>query len=76
MNSWPLVQQTVAHFFKIDPKAIHLQTSANDISDWDSFSHMELITAIENNLQVNIPFDVLMEFNTLEDLVTFLDHQT
>ena len=69
------LNQLFCVFFKDKNLVISHQTTAHDINDWDSFSHMELMTSIENEFKIQIPFTEMMEFNTVGDMVNYIKNQ-
>ena len=73
MSSFSELQKVIAAFFSLNPEDISASTTARDVENWDSFSHMELITHIEDYFKVKIPFVEVMEFNCLGDIATYLD---
>ena len=40
-----------------------------DIESWDSFAHLALLSTVEEEMGVSIPFEEVSEINTLEDLL-------
>lgn len=76
MGCFNELQKVVAGFFDINPELINSATTAHDIRDWDSFSHMELMSHIEANFGQKIPFTEIMEFNNVGDIATYLNSKT
>ena len=76
MSSLFELQKVIAVFFDLKLDEISVDTSAHDIQDWDSFSHMELITKIEDSFKLKIPFTEVMEFNCVGDIARYLDSIT
>lgn len=75
MSHFSELQITIANFFTVAPEKITSSTTAADISDWDSFSHMELMTKIEEHFQHKIPFQIMMDFSCVGDITNYLnDH--
>jgi acyl carrier protein len=73
MRCFNELQIVIGDFFNVTPEAITSETTANEIEDWDSFSHMELMSKIETHFNIKIPFTDIMEFNRIGDIVTYLD---
>ncbi|MFT6716365.1 MAG: acyl carrier protein [Saprospiraceae bacterium] len=73
MDCFNDLQKLIAKFFSINNEVIDHETTAHDIQDWDSFSHMELMSSIEAHFKLKIPFTEIMEFNCVGDIVTYLD---
>ena len=49
---------------------INYTTSAKDIEDWDSFSQIRLVAAIEKDLDIKFAFG---ELNSLKDVGAMID---
>ena len=69
------LQKIIADYFQVEQKEINKETVAADISGWDSFSHMDLISTIEDQLKIDIPFDAIMEFECVGDIDAFIQNQ-
>jgi acyl carrier protein len=55
--------------FKNVPDELHDETTAADIEDWDSFSHIELVLRVEGEFGVKF---ALGEMQNLKDVGSFL----
>lgn len=66
------LNQVFQNYFKNKDILLVPSTTADDIQDWDSFSHMELMTKVEEAFEIHIPFDEMMEFATVGDMAQFL----
>ena len=76
MSCFNELQKVIGVFFNVNPETISVKTTAHEIENWDSFSHMELMSKIEVRFELKIPFTDLMEFNCVGDIVTYLDSNT
>jgi acyl carrier protein len=74
MNSFTELQILIADFFNVETHLITKKSTAKEIPEWDSFSHMELMTSIESHFNQKLPFSEIMEFNNVGDIATFLDN--
>lgn len=67
------MQEKLQDIFRIvfKDKALLIQdsTSANDIVMWDSLTHIELISSIEDAFQIKFTFQEVMKFNTVGDMM-------
>ena len=59
-------------FFKDESIVLKTTTNANDINDWDSFTHMNLMSEIESQFNIEIPFDVIMDLDSVGDLAAYI----
>lgn len=48
---------------------ITLQSSANDFEGWDSLAQVTIISRVIDEVNANIPFDALIEINSVADFV-------
>lgn len=56
----------------VDTNNIELSTSFKDDLDADSLDLFELVMAIEDAFNVEIPADEVSELNTVEDVIEYL----
>ncbi len=60
-----------------DPKiSVSTATTAADVADWDSVSHITLICAIEEAFEVNFSAREVASLNNVGDLMTMLKTKT
>jgi acyl carrier protein len=44
----------------------------DDVSDWDSLNHLNLVMAINNEFGVNLEFEEILEIKTVGDIKNIL----
>jgi acyl carrier protein len=44
------------------------ESTADDVEDWDSLSHVQLIVAIEKRFSIRFSSDEIQEFKNVKDL--------
>jgi len=54
------VRQVFAEVFKLDPGEVNEAMSPENIDAWDSFGHMQLITALEQRIGVRLRMDQIL----------------
>lgn len=54
----------------LDNEAIELkyETTANDVNDWDSLNHIELVVAIEKHFKIKFNFAELQKFKNVGEM--------
>ena len=57
----------VADVLEVDVSAISLDTRYGEIPQWDSLMHLRLIGEIEEQYDVELPFDDAADIQTLRD---------
>ena len=67
------LQQVFKKVFKNEGLVIAPNTSAKDIKMWDSLTHLELITSIEEKFNIKFSFSEVMQFNTVADIIIVLE---
>lgn len=55
---------------------INLETNAEDIDEWDSLSHIELISNIENHYQVRFALGELQDLRNVGDMVELIKEKS
>lgn len=75
MDTLSEIKTIIAEFFNVPQNSITEKTNAENIVDWDSFSHMELISKIEQHFNCKIPFTELMEFKNVGDIIKYLEQK-
>ena len=64
------VQEIFRDIFDDDTLVIHGSTNSSNIEDWDSLNHINLVVAIENDLEIKFDLD---ELSTLKDVGSMID---
>ncbi len=55
--------------FQNSKVSINLETTPNDVDEWDSLGHIMLIQAIEEKFDVSFELEELLEFETVKHIV-------
>lgn len=66
---WERVVKVAMEVFGDDTLAIEPPTTANDIAEWDSFRHLQLIVGIEKAFRVRFRNDDLARLACIGDFV-------
>ena len=62
--------------FDDDSIVLTPQTTANDIDDWDSLSHVNLILAIENHFNIRFTQKELLQQKNVGDLIKGIENKS
>ena len=54
---------------------IHRDSNAKTVEDWDSLTHVHLITAIERRYKVKFALGELQDFTNVGDILTALERK-
>lgn len=61
-----------AKILKVPEKQLNLKSSPNSVDNWDSLSHLELISVTEKEFKVNISPEESVEINKIEDILKII----
>jgi acyl carrier protein len=59
--------------FDINGTKISRMTSPKDVEDWDSITHVNLITTIEKNFNIRFTGREIADFKTVGDLIDAIE---
>lgn len=59
--------------FENDNLVITEITSASDIEEWDSLTHVMLISAVEKHFNIRLKFGDIIKFKNVGDMVDLLE---
>lgn len=62
-------------FFKNQSLELTTQTTANDIEEWDSLNHMELIAEIEKQFSLTFDFNEVISLENVGDLIKAIQNK-
>ena len=66
------VQEAFKNAFDVDPKMVSIDTSASDISAWDSVGHLSLAGSLEETFGVSLDVDELMQMENVHEIVRII----
>ena len=67
------LQEIFRDIFDEDDLVLTADMSADDIEDWDSLTHMQLIIAIEKKYNIKFTTDEIIEANNVGEFVHILE---
>ena len=62
-----LIESVIDKSLKMD------NPSADDIEDWDSLAHLNILSAIETNFNVTIPIEQFPNLTSLDKITSYLE---
>jgi acyl carrier protein len=69
------LQSIFRDLFDEDDLVITNETSANDIDDWDSITHIQLLVLIEKEFGVKFSSAEIHNFKTVGDIVKCIENK-
>ena len=66
------VQAAFKAAFDINPESVTMETTASDISAWDSVGHLSLAGNLEETFGVSLDVDDLMEMENVREIVRII----
>ena len=69
------IKQLLADVFAIPIEELSDEATIEDVSQWDSLRHLELMLELEMKFGVSIPMAVMLELLSLEAIEDFLRTQ-
>jgi len=67
------VQAILREVFEKKDLEIHNELNAEDIEEWDSFAHLNLIMTLEQEFNVNFALGELQDMKNIGDLLCLLE---
>lgn len=67
------VQQVMADTFGVELSDIDVDSSQDSVDNWDSVNHLNLITALEEEFEIEIPFEeigIMTNFKLVVNVIT------
>lgn len=75
MSTIEKLQDIFRDVFDDDTLSITNDTSAKDIDEWDSLTHMELIAEVEKTFDIKLTTAQIKDAQNVGDLVNAIDNQ-
>ena len=70
------VREAFKTSFDIDPQLVTMETTADDISGWDSVGHLSLGATLEEVFGISLDVDDLMEMENVRQIVRIIGTKT
>jgi acyl carrier protein len=69
MNNREKLTEIASNVLNIKKEQVKFDELKENIESWDSFAHLALLSTVEEEMGVSIPFEEVAEVNTLEELL-------
>jgi acyl carrier protein len=69
------VQAAFKAAFDINPQSVSMETTAGDISGWDSVGHLSLAGHLEEIFGIRLDVDDLMEMENVRQIVRIINRK-
>jgi acyl carrier protein len=76
MNTLDQVQEIFRDVFDEETLIITETTSAKDIEDWDSLTHIQLVTKIEKYFKIRFTVSEVTKLKQVGDLIKLIESKT
>lgn len=63
-------------FPSLDSKNFDFQKNRADFENWDSLTHMQLVSEIESAFKISFDMDEIVDINSPQDLVVLIEKKT
>ena len=70
------VQEIMQDVFDLDDLVITPETTAEDVEEWDSLSHIRLVVAIERRFKIRFKTSEISGLQNVGELVSVIDAKT
>lgn len=62
----------IADALDIDRKRLSLDTQKSETEEWDSLGHLIILSMVESEFNIRIPFEKVNEINKIEDFLEYI----
>jgi len=66
------VREAFKATFDVDPQSVSVDTTADDVSGWDSVGHLSLGASLEETFGITLDVDDLMEMENVRQIVSVI----
>ncbi len=67
------LEKVIREVFPIDEETIDENWTSDDIPDWDSVGHLNLIMEVEKEFNIKIEIEEMFEIEKLKDIAKILE---
>ena len=70
------VKEVIVDTINCDADKVTLEASLSDDLEIDSLDSVDMVMALEEELDITIPDEALVEMKTVEDIVNYIDKES
>jgi acyl carrier protein len=67
------LREIIANALEIEPEELDDNASQKNISEWDSFALMAIVSALEEEFKVDLTLEEIMEMQSLQKIKQILE---
>ena len=67
------LQEIFRDMLDLDDLILENETSANDIEEWDSLAHINLVVAIEREYKIRFALGELQDLKNIQDMISLIE---
>lgn len=75
MATLVIVNELFRQVFDDDSIVVDLTSTANDIEEWDSLTHINLVVAVEMRFKIKFALGELQSLKNVGDMVALIDRK-
>lgn len=72
MNIEKQVKEVFADLFEMDEEEVHNTDTMEDIDDWDSLMHIQLMLALEKEFSIKFSTQQIMEMKSVANIIQII----
>ncbi len=65
--------ELISNLFDIDKEDLGMDTKREELDEWDSLAHIQLILELESEYDIKIPFEEVVEINSIKDILKYIE---
>lgn len=73
MNAKETIVNLISSIFEVSVEDVTMESSIGDFPKWDSLGHMNLMTAIQDELDIEFEPEEMIEIEDVEDIVKLVE---
>jgi len=75
MNYKNKIAEIASDILNLKKEEIDFNKNKEHIDSWDSFAHLALISSLEEEISITIPFEKIEEINKLQDILEIIESE-